>query len=611
VGRENLGAREAREEFSAMLFERITGAEALRSSDIVAATAAATRAATRRRDLIDAWRLTKPYFVSEEKFAAWTLLAAVVVLNLANVYVHVRINQWSAAEYNALGMYDYNEFIYQFWIFLILSAFNIVITVYALYLNQMLQIRWRRWLTRRYLATWLTDRTYFRLQLVGGSTDNPDQRIQEDLNLFTTYVMSLSLGLLTAVVSLFSFLFILWYLSGPAEIPLGTWGTWYIPGYLVWAALIYSSIGTWLSIKVGRPLVPLNFAQQRFEADFRYSLIRLRENAESIAFYGGEAPEYSIFRSRFSNVVDNFYRIMVRRKHLSWFTASFTQAAIVFPILVAAPRYFAKQIQLGGLIQVLGAFGMVQNALSFIVTSYPDIAAWQACTERLSSFEGRMRQVAEAMRAPQQIALRRGSGVEVQNLDIDLPDGTPLLRGVHFSVAPGEALLLKGPTGAGKSTTLRAMAGLWPFGRGEVALGDGLEMFLPQKPYLPLGTLRQVLLYPREDKEGARRVRDQRLEEVLNLVNLGPFARFLDTVDNWALRLSLGEQQRLAFARVLLVEPSVVIMDEATSALDETAEAQLYSLIRRLPHRPTIVSVGHRSTLREFHDRICDIGAFR
>jgi vitamin B12/bleomycin/antimicrobial peptide transport system ATP-binding/permease protein len=604
-----LARRGAREEFSNMLFERITGAEALRSPSRAAAVP--TRATAGRRDLADAWRLTKPYFVSEEKVAAWLLLVAVIALNLGNVYIHVRINQWSAAEYNALGAYNYDEFIYQFWVFLILAAFNIVITVYALYLNQMLTIRWRRWLTRRYLATWLTDRTYFRLQLVGGATDNPDQRIAEDLNFFTTYVMSLSLGLMTAVVSLFSFLFILWELSGPARIPLGSWGTWYIPGYLVWAALIYSGIGTWLSIKVGRPLVPLNFAQQRFEADFRYSLIRLRENAESIAFYGGEAPEYSIFRQRFSSVVDNFWRIMVRRKHLSWFTASYTQAAIVFPILVAAPRYFAKQIQLGGLIQVLGAFGFVQNALSFIVNSYADIAAWQAVTERLSTFDGRMREVADSMRAPQQIVLRRGGGVEVQDLDIDLPDGTRLLRGVRFAVSPGEALLLVGPTGAGKSTTLRAMAGLWPFGRGQVCLGDGIEMFLPQRPYLPLGTLREALLYPREDKDDGQRVTDERLGEVLKLVDLGQFARALDMVDNWSLRLSLGEQQRLAFARVLLIEPSVVIMDEATSALDEPTEARLYGLLRKMPHRPTVVSVGHRSTLREFHDKICDIGEFR
>jgi vitamin B12/bleomycin/antimicrobial peptide transport system ATP-binding/permease protein len=595
-----------------MLLEKITGAEALRSSDRIAAGASAF-APSKRRDIKDAWRLAKPYFLSEEKRVAWILLAAVIALNLANVYVHVRINQWSAAEYNALGQYNYDEFIYQFYIFLVLSAFNIVITVYALYLNQMLQIRWRRWLTRRYLATWLTDRTYFRLQLVGGATDNPDQRIAEDLNLFTTYVMTLSLGLLTAVVSLLSFLFILWQLSGPAEIPLGTWGVWYIPGYLVWAALLYSAIGTWLSIKVGRPLVPLNFAQQRFEADFRYSLIRLRENAESVAFYGGEAPEFTIFRHRFSNVVDNFWRIMVRRKHLSWFTASYTQAAIVFPIVVAAPRYFAKQIQLGGLIQVLGAFGMVQNALSFIINSYADIAAWQAVTERLATFEERMSHVTASMRAPQQIALKRtGGGVEVQNLDIDLPDGTPLLKGVSFSVAAHQALLLIGPTGAGKSTTLRAMAGLWPFGKGDVRLGDGLELFLPQRPYLPLGTLRQALLYPREEhEEHKHRIRDDRLIEVLNLVHLGEFARDLETVDNWSLRLSLGEQQRLAFARVLLVQPAVLIMDEATSALDEATEAHVYGLLRGLPNRPTVISVGHRSTLRQFHDIVCDIGGFR
>ncbi|MGH6969381.1 MAG: ABC transporter ATP-binding protein/permease, partial [Stellaceae bacterium] len=511
----------------------------------------------------------------------------------------------------ALGQYTWDAFIHQFYIFLVLSAFNIGITVYALYLNQMLQIRWRRWLTRRYIATWLADRTYFRLQLVGGATDNPDQRIQEDLNLFTTYVMSLSIGLMTSVVSLFSFLFILWQLSGPALIPLGSWGTWYVPGYLVWAALIYSGIGTWLGIKVGRPLVPLNFAQQRFEADFRYSLIRLRENAESVAFYGGEAPETGIFRHRFASVVDNFYRIMVRRKHLSWFTASYTQAAIVFPILVAAPRYFAKQIELGGLIQVIGAFGMVQNALSFIINSYPDIAAWQACTERLSTFDGRMREVAAAIHAPQKIAFNRGAGVEVRNLDIDLPDGTALLRKVSFAVAPGEAILVIGPTGAGKSTMLRAMAGLWPFGQGEISLGTGVEMFLPQRPYLPLGSLRQALLYPREERDNEGRISDERLEEVLNLVNLGEFMRSLETVANWSLRLSLGEQQRLAFARVLLVEPAVLIMDEATSALDEPAEARLYGLLRKLPHPPTIISVGHRSTLRQFHDRVCDVGRFR
>jgi len=591
-----------------MLFEKISGVERVQKP--LGTAKAMGRSRTTMTDLKDAWRLAKPYFASEERYVAWGLLGAVIALNLANVYVHVRINQWVAAEYDALGQYNYAEFIRQFIIFLVLSAFNIVITVYALYLNQMLQIRWRRWLTRRYITAWLADRTYFRLQLVGGTTDNPDQRIAEDLNYFTTYVLSLSLGLLSAVVSLLSFLVILWQLSGPAEIPLGAWGSVFIPGYLVWAALLYAGIGTWLTVKVGRPLVPLNFAQQRFEADFRFSLIRLRENAESIAFYRGEAPEFGIFRERFGYVVENFWRIMVRRKHLSWFTASYAQAAIVFPILVAAPRYFAKQIQLGGLLQVIGAFGMVQNSLSFIINSYTDIAAWQAVTERLSSFEERIRDIAASVRAPQQIAFRSGPQVGVKALDLDLPDGTQLLKNVSFSVEPGESVLLVGPTGVGKSTALRAMAGLWPFGRGEISLGEGLVMFVPQRPYIPLGTLRKALLYPEIERDDAQQVPDDRLGEVLDAVGLAGLKKSLDVTDNWPLRLSLGEQQRLGFARALLIRPSVLIMDEATSALDEPGEAALYRLLREAPRRPTIISVGHRSTLRQFHDQVFDIARF-
>ena len=359
--------------------------------------------------------------------------------------------------------------------------------------------------------------------------------------------------------------------------------------------------------------MPLNFAQQRFEADFRYSLIRLRENSESIAFYGGEAPEVSVFRGRFSNVVDNFYRIMVRRKHLSWFTASYTQAAIVFPIVVAAPRYFAKQIQLGGLIQVLGAFGMVQNALSFIINSYADIvphagAGLYRATLDVRGANARSRRLNARAAADRASPRRRSRSAESRHRFAGWH--TPAARREFFGVAGRGVASRRPELGAGKSTTLRAMAGLWPFGRGDVGLGEGIEMFLPQKPYLPLGTLRQVMLYPREDRDDGQRVSDDRLAEVLKRVNLGQLARSLDMVDNWSLRLSLGEQQRLAFARVILVEPSVVILDEATSALDEPTEAMLYGLLRKMGHRPTIVSVGHRSTLREFHDKVCDIGEF-
>ena len=554
-----------------------------------------------------AWRLAKCYWTSEEKWSAWALLVGVIGLNLGNVYISVRINDWNRSFYNALQAFDSEALCHQLVTFCILVFFAISMSVYSLYLSQMLQIRWRRWLTSRYLGAWLADQAYYQLEL-GGRTDNPDQRIAEDLNQFTTYVLSLSIGLISSVVSLISFLVILWGLSGPADIALGTWATLHIPAYLVWAALLYAGIGTWLTIKIGQPLVPLNYARQRFEADFRFSLVRFRENAESVALSGGEPVELKLFKERFGSVFENFCQIMKRQRRLTWFTLGYAQVAVIFPVVVISPRYFLKQIGLGGLMQAVNAFSFVQNALSFIINAYSDIAAWQAVTERLGGFEKSLEALHQGKRAARQIVLRHGGlGVAVHELDIDMPDGTALLRGVSFAPAQGKAMLIAGRSGAGKSTLLRAIAGIWPYGRGEIRLGKGPILFVPQRPYLPLGTLASALRYPGTEKSAYS---SQRLEAVLEEVGLDALTTELDDTQNWSQRLSLGEQQRLAFARILLIKPALLFLDEATSALDELCEARLYGLLRSAPWRPTIVSVGHRSTLRGFHDQILDIAAF-
>jgi putative ATP-binding cassette transporter len=368
----------------------------------------------------DAWSIARTYWTSEEKWSAWGLLLAIVTLNLGTVGTSVGLNAWNRSFYNALQAFERGEIFRQLGMFCVLGGLGITLSVYAFYLQQMLQIRWRRWLTRRYLSGWLANGAYYQLQIKNG-IDNPDQRIAEDINQFTNYVLTLSVGLLTSLNTLGSFLVILWGLSGSADIPLGEWGVAHIPGYLVWAALLYAGVGTYLTVKVGRPLVQLNFAGQQLEGDFRFSLARLRENAESVASYGGEPAELGVFQKRFRNIFANFRMTMARQMRLNWFTQGYAQLAVIFPLLVVLPRYFLKQIGWGGLMQVISAFSYVYNSLSFIITRYPDIVAWQAATDRLSRFQERLFEFQESASAPQRIAIRRsGFGLWVDNLDLDL-----------------------------------------------------------------------------------------------------------------------------------------------------------------------------------------------
>ena len=560
---------------------------------------------TKRGFLRQAWDLAWPYWKSEEKWSAIGLLVAVVVLNLITVGLNVRFNTWYNDFYNTLQEYDWAQFWRQLGIFGVLAVLFIVVAVYSLYLRQILHIRWRRWLTDRFLRNWLGNQSYYRLQLNQLTTpDNPDQRISDDLDRFATITLALSLGLLSSFVTLVSFLSILWTLSGALTIPLGGGAAIHIPGYMVFAALIYAVGGTLLTRWIGYPLIQLNFDQQRYEADFRFSMVRLRENAENVAFYGGEARELDSFQARFARIIANWWGIIKRRKKLTWFTTGYTQLAIIFPLMVAAPRYFAKAIQLGGLMQIVSAFGQVQEALSFIISSYTEIAEYQSVVRRLSGFQERLNEIAADREVPQPIEIEHhGPGVEVDMLDLNLPDGQLLRPNISLAASPGESLLITGASGLGKSTLMRAIAGLWPFGRGRIRVTDGRCLFLPQRPYLPLGTLADALVYPHSAREPPR----DSLVDALRAVGLPELVDHLDEEANWALRLSIGEQQRLAFARVLLARPEVVFLDEATSALDEAAEMTLYRVLRDASWRPTIVSVGHHGSLRRFHDVVVDL----
>jgi vitamin B12/bleomycin/antimicrobial peptide transport system ATP-binding/permease protein len=554
-----------------------------------------------RRLFRDAWAIIRPYWFSEDRWAARGLLLLVVGLTLGIVYINVLLNQWNNTFYNALQDKNYAVFIQQLIRFSWLAALYIVVAVYQLYLTQMLHIRWRRWLTEHYLSAWLTNGAYYRMQLMAGETDNPDQRIAEDVRLLISGTLDLAIGGLRAVVTLISFVAILWGLSGALTLPLGRFSI-DLPGYMVWAALLYAILGTWLTNWIGRPLVRLNFDQQRYEADFRFGLVRFRENAEGVALYRGEPDELRGFRERFGAVVHNWWGIMRQQKRLSGFTAGYGQAAVIFPFIVAAPRYFRGEIPLGGLVQTATAFGQVQNALSFIISAYSDIATWRAVVERLSGFEDALARV--RVQAATNGGIRRadgkGPGLDVEGMALDLPNGQPLLADVNLSLAPGDSTLLAGPSGAGKSTLIRALAGIWPFGHGEVRVpGDARVLFLPQKPYLPIGTLRDVVSYPLPP-DG---VTDATLREVLEAVGLPELAGRLDEVGHWALQLSPGEQQRIAFARALIQKPDWLFLDEATSAVDEATESHLYQLVRERLRETTVFSVGHRGTLRPFHAR--------
>ena len=565
----------------------------------------------------DVWLLTGPFFRSEQRLVACGLLAAVVALNLTMVAGDVLLNSWRGQMYDTLQQKDAAGFfsLILTWRldeehgfmpgFVSIAAVLVAIAVYALYLSRLLQIRWRAWMTARMTSDWLARRAYYTLTLtrdVGDaqSVDNPDQRISQDLDLLTDKTLSFGVDLLSTVVSLVSFSVILWSLSGFVSLFGVT-----IPGDLFLLALLYSLAGTLLSHWVGRPLAVLEFVRQRVEADFRFGLVRVRENAEGIALYDGEAVEQASLSARFAAVVANWYALIRRRKLFGTVSAGYAQAAVVFPFLIAAPQYFSGTIQLGGLMRVVGAFSQVQTSMSWLVTNYSELAAWRATVERLAGFE-RALQGVHAATGGIQVKEGPGDAMALHGVTIALPDGRTLLRDASVSLVPGQSLLLEGASGVGKSTLFRVLAGIWPFGTGAVTRPAGpVPLFLPQRAYTPLGTLRAAVTYP----SAPDAVPDAEVRQALADVGLDALAPELDRDDAWGQRLSGGEQQRLAVARALIARPSWLFLDEATASLDSEGEAALYAAIRRRLPDTTVVSIAHRREVAHWHDRTVRLDA--
>ncbi len=550
--------------------------------------------------------LSRPILAFFQAFAA-ILLETVICEQypldaLSLVGIDVLLNQWNNRFYNALQERNWDGFVREIGIFSLLAACYIGLAVYQLYLNQWLQIRWRRWLTSHYLGEWLQDANHYRMQLQGDAADNPDQRITDDVKLFVERTLDIGVGLLSSVVTLASFIIILWGLS--AASPLTIFGREFtIPGYLVWGALIYAVFGTALTQWIGSPLVNLDFQQQRYEADFRFNLVRVRENSEQIALLQGESAERQRLSERFGRVVDNWYGIMQRTKRLTAFTASYSQAAVIFPYVLVAPAYFADKIQLGGMMQTASAFSSVQRALSFFVTIYRSLAEWRAVVARLDGFEMAIGSAATLTKRADSIHVVSSTGsdkIDLQQLLVRLPNGRPLVSADGFSIRSNERTLVTGPSGAGKSTLFRAIAGIWPFGRGSITVPAKAKlMMLPQRPYFPVGSLRAAIVYPAE----ASAFDADRVKDALIAVGLPQLASRLEEDGHWNRILSLGEQQRLGLARALLHAPQYLFLDEATASLDEASEARLYRLLEEKLPTTTIVSIGHRSTLEAFHQR--------
>lgn len=552
------------------------------------------------------WQLIKAYWQSDQRSSAYIFLISVLVMTVALVGMQVLLTNWYNYFYDALQDYNKRAILDLLWIFIFIATVDIVISVYRYYLQAYLALRWRRWLTEQFVTRWLHKRSYYYLENFDKQTDNPDQRIQEDIGALTTASLELLLGFISSVTTIVAFIYILWKLSGTLTIPLGSYGALHVPGYLVWVSVIYAIFGTYLTFKVGRPLPGLNFEQQRREANFRYAAVDLRTHAENIALYRGEDHQKTVLNKLLTSLLDNWYAIILRQKLLLWFTGGYNQVSVLVPLVVALPNYFNKVFKLGGLIQTLAAFDRIQTALSFLVNAFVRIAEWRAVLERLLTFLNHMYEMEQAVKVNNDFVTSKipENMIATKDINITTPQHKELLKNINTEFVHGKNYWLKGISGIGKSTFVRAIAGIWPYGSGQINLPERKKvMFVPQKLYMPLGTLREALIFP----DRVFTVSNAELADLLRDCGLPDLASQLHEVRNWSEILSPGELQRVAFARILIQKPDWVFLDESTSALDLGNEKRLYTLLKtRLPHC-SIISIGHRPSLADYHDSQIDM----
>lgn len=537
------------------------------------------------------WDLSSAYFSPRRSWRPLAGIALILLLTLAAVRLQILFSNWYNALYSSLQALDSQAFWLSMWLFVVLASVHVLRSLFDFYIQKAFVLRWREWLNDKLLQDWLHKQVYYRSQYLDHPVDNPDQRIQQDITLFAETSMTLFMGTVNALVSTVAFTLILWMLSGPLEI-LGI----VMPRAMVFIVFLYVLVATVLAIVIGRPLIQLNFLNERYTADYRYALVRVREYGESIAFYAGEKVEQLLLNSRFALVIDNAWQIIFRTLKFLGFNFVVTQTAVVFPMLLQASRFFSQQITLGDLMQTMQAFDRLQENLSFFRNAYDTFASYRATLTRLNGFT---LAAGEAERLPRP-DVRLEQRLALENLTVRRPDGQPLAGALNLNLPPAHALLIRGPSGSGKTTLLRAIAGLWPYCDGSI-VRPAQVLFLAQKPYLPLGSLRAALHYPHEAAPVHADAQDDAAAQVLRDVHLAHLIPRLDENADWGRILSLGEQQRLAFGRLLLARPDAAFLDEASSALDEGLQDAMYRLLRQRLPQAWLISVGHRNTLLAHH----------